>query len=109
MDPRRRPRSPVAWLLFGQLVMFTGIAAVFPVAPLYVQHRGGGAVAIALFIAGPMIANTLVQLPAGHLADRIGRRPMLIGARSTPHGARCGCWGGSAPLRVPPPGRTSRH
>jgi DHA1 family multidrug resistance protein-like MFS transporter len=74
-------RNPIAWLLAGQLIMFTGIAAVFPVVPLYVRHRGGGAVAAAFFIAGPMIANTLVQIPAGRLVDRIGRRPVLIGAR----------------------------
>lgn len=76
-----RRLDPASRLLFGQLVMFTGIAAVFPVAPLYVRSHGGGAVAIALFIAGPMVANTLVQVPAGHLVDRIGRKPVLIGAR----------------------------
>ena len=65
----------------GQLIMFTGIAALFPVAPLYVARHGGGSLAIALFIAGPLVANTLVQVPAGRLVDRIGRRPILIGSR----------------------------
>jgi len=73
--------SAVMWLLLAQLVMFTGIAAVFPVAPLYVRAHGGNAVAAALFIAGPLVANTVVQVPAGWLVDRIGRRPLLIGAR----------------------------
>jgi MFS family permease len=77
----RGARGPVFWLLAGQLIMFVGIAAVFPVAPLYVAHRGGGAVAVALFVAGPLIANALVQVPAGRLTDRIGRRPVLIGSR----------------------------
>jgi len=79
--PWRSHRSPVFWLLFGQLVMFTGIAALFPVAPLYVQHHGGGSVAVALFVAGPLLANMLVQVPAGRLVDRIGRRPVLVGSR----------------------------
>ena len=48
---------------------------------LYVRHRGGSALDAALFIAGPMVANTLVQVPAGRLTDRVGRRPVLIGAR----------------------------
>src|SRR5438270_8803893 len=76
----RRP-GPVFWLLSGQLIMFVGVAALFPIAPLYVARRGGGSLAIALFVAGPLIANTLVQVPAGRLADRLGRRPMLIGSR----------------------------
>lgn len=79
--PRLHP-SPVFWLLSGQLVMFTGIAAVFPVAPLYVQQHGGSALDVALFIAAPLLANTLVQVPAGRLTDRIGRRPMLLGSRA---------------------------
>ncbi len=69
-------------LLSGQLVMFIGVSALFPIAPLYVARRGGGSLAIALFVAGPLIANTLVQIPAGRLADRFGRRPMLIGSRA---------------------------
>lgn len=78
---RRAPRGAVFWLLSGQLVMFTGIAALFPIAPLYVAHRGGNSIAIAAFVAGPLVANTVVQVPAGHLADRFGRRPLLIGTR----------------------------
>jgi len=74
-------RAPVFWLLFGQVVMFTGIAAIFPIAPLYVSAHGGGAVVVALFIASPLLGNTLVQYPAGRLCDRIGRRPLLFGSR----------------------------
>jgi len=72
----------VFWLLSGQLIMFTGVAAMFPIAPLYVRSHGGSSLDIALFIAGPLIANTLVQVPAGRLTDRIGRRPMLLGSRA---------------------------
>ena len=61
--------------------MFTGVAAMFPIAPLYVRRHGGSSLDIALFIAGPLIANTLVQVPAGRLTDRVGRRPMLLGSR----------------------------
>lgn len=81
MPRRGRPISPITWLLAGQLLMFTGIAALFPVAALYVRNRGGSSVEVALFIAGPLVANMLAQVPAGHLADRIGRRPILIGSR----------------------------
>src|SRR5207253_2393206 len=38
-----QPRfGPVFWLLSGQVVMFTGVAAIFPIAPLYVAAHGGG-------------------------------------------------------------------
>lgn len=73
--------SPVAWLLAGQGVMFIGIAGIFPVAPLYVRAHGGGTIDVALFVAGPLIANTLVQVPAGRMTDRVGRRPVLVGSR----------------------------
>jgi len=73
--------DPAFWLLIGQLIMFTGVAAVFPIAPLYVAHRGGNSIAVAIFIAGPLVANTLVQVPAGRLCDRWGRKPFLIGPR----------------------------
>ena len=45
--PRRVPRGAVFWLLSSQLIMFTGIAALFPIAPLYVAHRGGNAALLA--------------------------------------------------------------
>jgi DHA1 family multidrug resistance protein-like MFS transporter len=77
----KRRADPVFWLLIGQLIMFTGVAAVFPIAPLYVTHRGGNSVAVAIFIAGPLVANTLVQVPAGRLCDRWGRKPFLVGPR----------------------------
>jgi len=76
-----RRLEPAHRLLLGQLVMFTGIAALFPVVPLYVRAHGGSSADIALFVAGPLVASTLVQLPAGHLVDRIGRKPVLIGSR----------------------------
>ena len=77
----RQRSDPAFWLLVGQLIMFTGVAAVFPIAPLYVANRGGNSVAVAIFIAGPLVANTLVQVPAGRLCDRFGRKPFLVGPR----------------------------
>ena len=79
--PENARADPAFWLLIGQLIMFTGVAAVFPIAPLYVAHRGGNSIAVAIFIAGPLVSNTLVQVPAGRLCDRWGRKPFLIGPR----------------------------
>ena len=83
MFARRRRRgtpAPVLWLLLGELVMVMGASALFPVVPLYVRHHGGGPVAVALFVAGPLLANALVLLPAGRLVDRAGRKPIMVGS-----------------------------
>jgi len=79
---RRGTPAPVLWLLLSELTLSTGVCAMFPFVPLYVRNHGGGSVAIAAFVAGPMITNALVQLPAGRVVDRVGRRPMLLGALS---------------------------
>lgn len=77
----RRRLEPAQRLLLAQLVMFSGVAALFPVVPLYVRDHGGGSADVALFVAGPLVASTLIQVPAGHLVDRIGRKPVLVASR----------------------------
>jgi MFS family permease len=81
MSALRRPRGtpgPVVWLLASSLVLSMGVCAMFPFVPIYVRHHGGSSAAIAVFVAGPMVANALVQVPAGRLVDRVGRRPVLL-------------------------------
>jgi MFS family permease len=84
-----RHLEPAHRLLLGRLVMYTGIAALFPVVPLYVRAHGGTATDVALFVAGPLVASTLIQVPAGHLVDRVGRRPVLVWS-SVVYAALCG-------------------
>lgn len=74
--------DPLSRLMLGQLLMFMGVAAQFPVVPLYVAHRGGNSGMVGFFIAGPMLANTVFQIPGGALADRFGRKPMLLVSRA---------------------------
>ncbi len=73
--------DPVQRLLLAQLVMFAGVAALFPVVPLYVRAHGGSSADIALFVAGPLVASTLIQAPAGRVVDRRGGKPVLVGSR----------------------------
>ena len=86
--------EPAHRLLLGRLVMYTGIAALFPVVPLYVRAHGGSAADVALFVAGPMVAATLVQIPAGHLVDRVGRKPILVWSTVVGNRVDCAstCW-----------------
>jgi DHA1 family multidrug resistance protein-like MFS transporter len=70
----------VPWLLTGTLVSVMGASAIFPIVPLYVRSRGGGALGVAFFVGGALVANALTQIPAGRLVDRVGRKPMLVGS-----------------------------
>lgn len=48
--------------------------------PLYLQSLGASAVTIGSILGGVGAAMALAHLPAGYLADRFGRRPLLWGA-----------------------------
>ena len=48
--------------------------------PVYLQELGAGPIQIGLILGAFGAAMTLTHIPAGHLSDRIGRRPMLIAA-----------------------------
>jgi DHA1 family multidrug resistance protein-like MFS transporter len=93
-----RRLEPAQRLLLAQLVMFAGVAALFPVVPLYVRAHGGSSADIALFVAGPLVASTLVQVPAGHLVDRIGRKPVLVGSRVAFAALSFGLFANTGPL-----------
>lgn len=45
--------------------------------PLYLQQLGADPLQIGYILGGLGIAMTIAHIPAGYLADRIGRRPML--------------------------------
>jgi MFS family permease len=48
--------------------------------PLYLQQLGADPVAIGAIIGMVGMAMTLSHLPAGYLADRIGRKPLMVAA-----------------------------
>lgn len=60
--------------------MAAGLAnSVFhAMSPVYLQSLGHGAAAVALFATGANLAGLAIQMPAGMLSDRIGRRPVAI-------------------------------
>jgi DHA1 family multidrug resistance protein-like MFS transporter len=45
---------------------------------LYLRHRGGSDALIGAVMASYFVGALLLQYPAGRLADRIGRRPVLL-------------------------------
>lgn len=50
------------------------------IQPLYLQELGADPLKIGLITSAFIIAMTVAHIPAGRLADRIGRRPMMIAA-----------------------------
>ncbi len=54
-----------------------GFGAMIPSLPLYAQTFGVSASAIGMAIGIYGLARFFVAVPAGHISDRIGRRPML--------------------------------
>jgi len=48
--------------------------------PIFLQELGAGPIQIGAILGAFGAAMTLTHIPAGHLSDRLGRRPMLIAA-----------------------------
>lgn len=69
--------------------------------PVYLQELGASPIEIGAILGAFGAAMTLTHIPAGHLSDRVGRRPLLLAAWTT------GCLatvimylGGSLPIFV---------
>src|SRR4030043_1603555 len=69
-------------ILLGISLMIWGVGEgmFFIFQPLYLQPLGANPVAIGAILGAAGIAMTIVHFPAGHLADRIGRKPLLLAA-----------------------------
>jgi DHA1 family tetracycline resistance protein-like MFS transporter len=67
-------------LSLSLLTWGVGEGMFFIFEPLYLQQFGADPVAIGIIlgVAGGMMA--IAHIPAGHLADRIGRKPLLLAA-----------------------------
>ena len=60
-------------------LQWLGASAIIPMLPVFVRRLGGSDAAAGVVMASFFAAGVLLQYPAGRLADRIGRRPVLIG------------------------------
>ncbi len=57
-----------------------GEGAFFSFQPLYLQQLGANPLLIGTVLSGFGLAGTLAHIPAGYLADRVGRRPLMWAA-----------------------------
>ncbi len=68
-----------AWtLLLANTLVMIGVGFFLPILPLFVGSRSGSALLVGAVFAAGLLASAVAQYPAGALADRIGRRPVMV-------------------------------
>ena len=77
--PRSTPRQTLRRLTVIVAIQWMGAALGLPLLPLFLEHRGGTPTVIGFIIASFFMAGVATQFALGHLADRFGRRPILLG------------------------------
>jgi MFS family permease len=60
-------------------IEWLGASAILPLLPAYLRLHGGSPAAVGFVMAAYYAAGLVLQYPLGHLGDRIGQRPVLIG------------------------------
>jgi DHA1 family multidrug resistance protein-like MFS transporter len=64
-------------------LQWMGATAIVPMLPVYIRHLGGTVALAGVVMASFFAAGVLSQYPIGRVADRVGRRPVLIGGLVT--------------------------
>ena len=82
---RRSPLGVVAVVMSGLMS-----SIVFSLGPVYARQSGMDDAAIAVFMAGSILAGVVTQYPVGMLADRLERRAVIAGVGSL--AAALGIW-----------------
>lgn len=70
-------RRVLVWMCVLVAVNQLGFGGMMTTLPLYAQSFGVPAFAIGMAVAVYGLARFVIALPAGHLSDRLGRRPTL--------------------------------
>jgi MFS family permease len=60
------------------LLQWMGATAIVPMLPIYIRRLGGTDALAGLVMASFFAAGVLSQYPIGRVADRLGRRPVLM-------------------------------
>ena len=69
----------VRTLALTTFLLWVGASSILPLLPEYLRHRGSSDGLVGVVMASYFVAALACQYPAGRLADRIGRRPVLLG------------------------------
>jgi DHA1 family multidrug resistance protein-like MFS transporter len=69
----------VRTLALTTFLLWVGASSILPLLPEYLRSRGSSDALVGVVMASYFVAALACQYPAGRLADRIGRRPVLLG------------------------------
>ena len=69
----------VAAVSAAVFVQFAGATAMLPLLPLFLRRQHTTIALVGVVMASYFAAGVLTQYAAGHLADRIGHRVVMIG------------------------------
>lgn len=72
------------WRTWSVLLLFAvGTSLITPLIPIYQTELGFGDTVVTLFMVGYVTGLVPSMLTLGQLSDRVGRRPVLLGALAT--------------------------
>jgi MFS family permease len=71
-------RRLVRTLTFTVFIQWMGASSIIPMLPVYIRHLGGSDALAGVVMASFFAAGVVSQYPIGRLADRVGRRPVLV-------------------------------
>ncbi len=72
------PQQTLRRLTVIVAIQWMGATLGLPLLPLFLEHRGGVPTIIGFIMASFFVAGVVTQFFLGRLADRFGRRPVLI-------------------------------
>ncbi len=73
------------------MLMLMGMGQVSPILPLYAQQFKINMVLVGLIITTFAFASAIIDIPAGRIAERLGRRPTLIAGALVLAAGSVGC------------------
>jgi DHA1 family multidrug resistance protein-like MFS transporter len=80
MDDQRQDANRFVVVLAGAgFVEWLGASAILPLLPAYLRHHGTSPAVVGAVMSSYFLAGLVLQYPLGHLGDRIGHRPVLVG------------------------------
>ena len=71
----------VAILTGSQFMNNLGFGCVIPVLPLFAADMGLGASGVGMILSTSALARVALNIPMGRAADKIGRKPLMVGGQ----------------------------